>query len=117
MLENISFCSCCRLEIDEAREDQCMFFSFTEKAKKVLSPEFLYQIIEGSSEENIDKAGFHVSDSDQPDGNRVFIKKLEDNYYRIPTKYIDAFIRCLFKYLPAFYVSVDEGREKYCDNM
>lgn len=117
MLKNISFCSCCHLEIDEARETQCMFFSFTVRAKKVLSEEFLYQITEGTPEEDLVNTGIPVKESDQSNGNKVFIKKLEENYYRIPTKYIDSFIRCLFKYLPAYYVSNDEDKKNYCSNM
>lgn len=117
MLENISFCSCCHIEIDEARETQCMFFSFTERAKKVLSEEFLCQITEGTPEENLVNTGIPVKGDDKSNGNKVFIKKLEKNYYRIPTKYIDSFIRCLFKYLPAYYVSHDKDKKNYCDNM
>ena len=117
MLENISFCSCCHLGINEARETQCMFFSFTERAKKVLSEEFLYQITEGTPEEDLNNPGIPVKEGEHSSLNKVFIKKLEGNYYRIPTKYIDSFIRCLFKYLPAYYVSNDEHKKNYCNNM
>jgi len=114
MLENISFCSCCRLEADVPREIQCMLFSFTERAKKVLSEEFLHQITEGEPEENLVNTGIPVRDGDQSNGNKVFIKKLKENYYRIPTKYIDSFIHCLFKYLPAYYVPDDKDKKDFC---
>ncbi len=54
MLENIKFCSCCRLDEDDAREVQCMFFNFTERAEKLLSEKFLSQITEGDLVENLD---------------------------------------------------------------
>jgi hypothetical protein len=117
MLEKISFCSCARLDIDEPRENQCMFFSFTERAQKVLSDEFLWHITEGTFEENLEKTGIPLEDIENlsftpPSNNlseKIFIKKIQDNYYRIPTIYIDPFIRCLFKYLPAFYLTGNES--------
>ena len=117
MLEKISFCSCARLDINEPRETQCMFFSFTERAQKVLSDEFLWHITEGSLEENLEKTGVPLEECESlssipPYNNlseKVFIKKVDVNYYRIPTVHIDPFIRCLFKYLPAFYVTGDKS--------
>lgn len=120
MICNIKFCSCCLLKIKEARESQCMFFSFTDRAKKSLSEEFLNQITDGTPEENLDKTGIPLSDSlfhDQTNGDRVFIKKVDEDTYRLPTKYVDSFIRCLFKYLPAFYVPLDESKKDYYCNL
>ncbi|MCH8285800.1 hypothetical protein IIB79_04640 [candidate division KSB1 bacterium] len=119
MIENIKFCSCSLLKIDEAQESQCMFFSFTERAKKSLSEDFLHQITEGTPEENLDKSGIPnqvAGVTEKTNGSRVFIKQLEGNTYRIPTRFIDQFIRCLFKYLPAFYVPVDKTRTGYYCN-
>lgn len=117
MIENISFCSCCRLDKDEAKETQCMFFGFSDRAKKALSEEFLYQITEGNPEENRRKTGISLSDDDQSDGHQVFITKLEENYYRIPTVYVDSFIRCLFKYIPAFYIPQNDIKKDYYCSM
>lgn len=119
MIENIKFCSCSLLKIDEAKESQCMFFSFTERAKKSLSEDFLYQITEGTPDENLDKTGIAIPGpmaTEHTNGNRVFIKQIEENTYRIPTRFIDQFIKCLFKYLPAFYVPAEETKTGYYCN-
>ncbi|MFC1554653.1 hypothetical protein ACFL7D_08470 [candidate division KSB1 bacterium] len=113
MLENIKFCSCTHLDIDEARESQCMFFSFTERARKILSDEFMYQITDTSSEDNFDKTGIPPEEGEASNGGKPLIKRLEDNYFRIPTQHVHSFVKCLFKYLPAYYVSSKEDREKY----
>ena len=113
MLHNISFCSCCRLDADKGRETQCMFFNFTDRARKALSDDFLYQITESGPGEDFDKIGIPLSPDDTANGDRVFISKVDENTYRVPTRYMEPFIRCLFKYLPAFYVPNNDIKKNY----
>ncbi len=116
MIENIRFCYCSRLDLDEEKANQCMYFGFTERARKVLSDEFLFEITDTTTEENMKKAGIPLFDKELKNGNKVFIVNLDDNKYRIPTKYIEPFIRCLFKYLPAYYISPEDQNNEYiCD--
>ncbi|MFC1476933.1 hypothetical protein ACFL6L_00535 [candidate division KSB1 bacterium] len=116
MLENIRFCYCSRIELEEENAMQCMFFSFTERASKILSNDFLSQITDSSPEENYEKTGIPLFDREINNGDKVFVKKVGENKYRIETRYIEPFIRCLFKYLPAYYVQPGQGEEDYtCD--
>jgi len=116
MLENIRFCYCSRIGMDDEKAKQCMFFGFTSRAQKMLSENFLFQITDTSPEENINKVGIPLLSTEVKNGNKVFIKKLESNLYRIPTRYIEPFIRCLLKYLPAYYVSPEDRDDSlHCD--
>jgi len=116
MLENIRFCYCSRLDFDEEKANQCMFFGFTKRAKKVLSDDFLFQITDTSPEENHNKSGIPLYVREINNGSKVFLTKVSENLYRIPTKYIDPFVRCLFKYVPAYYMNSDKnGSEYFCD--
>ena len=49
-------------------------------------------------------------------GNEKYVKiqKMDENLWRIPTLYIDPFIRLLFKYLPAYYISPEEKEKVKC---
>lgn len=116
MLDNIRFCYCARLDEEEENARQCMFFSFSKRAKKVLSEDFLKEITYASPEENIEKTGIPLIDREITNGDKVFITKVEDDRYRIASRYIEPFVRCLFKYLPAYYVAPDEvGKNYECD--
>jgi len=116
MLDNIRFCYCARLDQEEEDARQCMFFSFTNRAKKVLSEEFLSEISSSTPEENLNKTGIPLISREVSNGDKVFITEVDKNRYRIPSRYIESFIRCLFKYLPAYYVSPDElGKNYNCD--
>ena len=117
MLQNISFCNCCKLDVDEARESQCMFFGFTDRAKKVLSDDFLFQITEGEPFENADKSGISLTIEGEENGKRIFIKQVDENTYSIPARFIEPFVRCLFKYLPAFYIPHNDMKKDYCCTM
>jgi hypothetical protein len=94
-----------------------MFFSFTLRAKKVLSSDFLFQISDTTPDENLKKVGIPLNEEEvKKNGSKILIKKIRDNFYRVPTKYIDPFIRCLFKYVPAYYIAPDEaGTSFQCD--
>ncbi len=111
MLENIRFCFCFGPDLDSKKEKRCMTFSFTERASKILTEDFLSQITYTSPEENKGKTGIPLEDHEN-DREKVFIKRLEDNLYRISTKDIDPFIRCLFKYLPATFVPNDAQKQR-----
>ena len=116
MLDNIRFCYCSRIDSEEDKASQCMFFGFTERARKILTDEFLFEITDTSPEENLQKSGIPLLEKEINNGDKVFIKKVDGNLYRIPTRFIEPFIRCLFKYLPAYYVSPGEhDSSDYCD--
>lgn len=113
MLKDIKFCSCSNLDTDGEEENQCMFFQFTERALKMLSEGLLKQISDTDKDGNPTTGIYAGVDED---GNEKYVKihKMKDNLWRIPTKYIDPFIRLLFKYLPAYYVSPEERQKHKC---
>ncbi len=93
MLQNISFCNCCKLDVDEARESQCMFFGFTDRAKKVLSDDFLFQITEGEPFENADKSGIPFTIEGEENGKRIF---LLNKSMKTPTVFLPGLLSRLF---------------------
>ncbi len=116
MLENIRFCFCFSPDLDDEKEKRCMTFSFTERARKTLTFDFLYQITLSDSEEDESKTGIPLTNNEKEYLEKTFVKKLDENLYRIPVKYMDPFIRCLFKYLPATFVPVEENsRQTSCN--
>ncbi|MCP4723387.1 MAG: hypothetical protein GY863_00045 [bacterium] len=110
MLENIRFCFCFGHDLDSKKEKRCMTFSFTERAAKILTDDFLSQITYTSPEENKTKTGIPLEEHEN-NRDKVFIRKLDDNVYKISTKDIDPLIRCLFKYLPATFVPNDSQKQ------
>ena len=113
MLKNIKFCSCSIFDIEEEEENQCMFFSFTDRALKMLS-EGLFKQISDTDETGNPSTGIYAGIDKNGDEKYVKIHKVEDNLWRIPTLYIDPFIRLLFKYLPAYYISPEEKEKSKC---
>ena len=112
MLKNISFCYCFGVDSDPENEKRCMTFSFTERARKVLSDEYLFQITDTTVAENRAKSGIPLIGK-KVVGEKVFLTKLDKNLYRIPAKHVDPLIKCLFKYLPASFVSHEEKKTGY----
>ena len=102
MLTNISFCTSKATNEDEnANMHQCMTFSFTERALKMFSEAFLRRISTTEKHSDFEDDGFQIGESEDGRPRLVKIRRLDDNLYRLPTQHIDAFIRFLFKYLPA----------------
>jgi len=113
MLKDIKFCSCSIFDIEEEEENQCMFFVFTDRALKLLSDGMLKHI------SDTDKIGNHsegIYAGIDELGNEKYVKiqKMGENLWRIPTLYIDPFIRLLFKYLPAYYITPEEKEKIKC---
>ncbi len=110
MLNNIRFCYCSRLDEEPENESQCMIFGFTDRARDTLGESFIERI---SSHSEYD-TGIPVGEDE--DGSEVLLKieKMEDNLYRIPTMYVEALMRTIFKYLPAYYQSPAERIKNKC---
>ena len=110
MLQVIKFCACSKVNKEEVEEDlQCMIFSFTPRALKILSGDFLNMV----TGEKGDEIGIEVNRADEK--KIVHIQKIDTNLYKIPTEYIDPFITCLFKFLPGHFISNDERAKFNCD--
>jgi len=87
-----------------------MVFSFTPRALKILSEDFLNRITGKKG----DDVGIETDESEN-DNKYIHITRLDKNLYRIPTKYVDPFIKCLFKYLPGHFLSKDDRVQTKCD--
>ena len=113
MLKDIKFCSCNIFDTGEEDESQCMFFSFTDRALKILSKGLLKYI---SDPDNIGNTSEGIYIGNDEEGNEKYVKihKIGENQWRIPTLYIDPFIKLLFKYLPAYYISPEEKAKIKC---
>ena len=110
MLQVIKFCACSKVNKEEVEEDlQCMIFSFTPRALKILSDDFLKMV----SGEKGEEVGIEYNGTDEK--KIVHIKKIDTNLYKIPTRYIDSFITCLFKFLPGHFITNDERSKFNCD--
>ena len=103
MLKSVKFCYCTSIGKKGAVDTSCMIFGFSSRARKILSREFLDEISFEEEHEKKIKSGIECGN-----GGSVFIKKIGDNKYRIQVKYLEDFLRCLFKYLPAKYQSPEE---------
>ncbi len=114
MLKDIKFCSCSSFKSDGLEENQCMFFSFTSKALKMLDDGLLKKISDIDENGKLSE-GIYVGMNENRGEKYVRIHKIEDNRWRISTLYIDPFIRLLFKYLPAYYLSPEEKEKIRCD--
>ena len=113
MLKDIKFCSCSNFETDGEDEIQCMYFSFTDRALKMLSDGLLKQISHKDEDGN-PATGIYAGITEDGKEKYVKIHKTGDNSWRIPTIYIDPFIRLLFKYLPAYFISPEEKQNNKC---
>lgn len=113
MMKDIKFCSCSAFEDDGDKLKQCMLFSFTDRALKMLSDGLLKQITE-TDEKGNSSTGIYAGLEENGEEKYVKIHKIAENRWRIPTVYIDHFIRLLFKYLPAYYISPEEKEEYKC---
>ena len=113
MLKDIKFCSCGIFNDEGTEENQCMFFSFTDRALKMLNEQILKQISD-TGENGNQSIGFFAGIDKNGEEKYVTIQKIEDNYWRIPTIYVDPLIRFLFKYLPAYYISPEEKEKTKC---
>ncbi|RKY89017.1 hypothetical protein DRQ09_02045 [candidate division KSB1 bacterium] len=111
MITSIKFCYCSKIDVDGEKDYSCMFFQFTQRAKKILSKEFLDKITLLNKTDESNKPGIECNNENR----RVFIRKLDDNLYRIPVKDLDCFLKCLFKYLPAKYQSPEERKKTDCE--
>jgi len=105
MLQDIKFCSCSALGKDKMHTKQCIIFRFTDRALKMLSPQFLDLI--STREDNIEYADEGIPIDPENETCDIFFKihRIKDNYWRMSTQHLDPFLRCLFRYLPAYYVS------------
>jgi len=110
MLKSVKFCYCTQITKDGTADNSCMIFGFSKRAQKILSREFLDEISFEKDKEKKNKSGIDCGNN-----GSVFIKKIDDNKYRIPVKYLECFLRCLFKYLPAKYQSPEERETIDCN--
>src|SRR3989339_1815186 len=104
MMKDIKFCSCSTFEDEGDNSTQCMLFSFTERALKMLSTGLLKQI-SATDEKGNPATGIYTGLAENGIEKYVKLQKIDENRWRISTKHIDHFINLLFKYLPAYYVS------------
>lgn len=128
MLKDIQFCSCSRLYCDKLETQQCMIFSFTPRALKILSKDYLEQITANSStvdtslrklelnEEKADELEFEKEFScmglEQDDENSqqpqdFSIYKVAENRWRISIPQIDEFLMSLFRFLPGYFQPIE----------
>lgn len=128
MLKDIQFCSCSRLYCDKLETQQCMIFSFTERAIKMLSKDYIEEITANSTtvdkslqklelnEEKIDEIEFekelsyieseHESaDFQQPVDFAIY--KIDDNRWRISVPQLDQFLVSLFRFLPGYFQPIE----------
>ena len=111
MLRVLRFCSCTKVDKNSLNDEtRCMVFSFTPRALKILSKDFLETITGEQGKE----VGIEIDENKS--AKIIHIKKIDTNLYRIPTKYVDPFIKLLFKYLPGHFHSPDERIEGKCDS-
>lgn len=124
MLKDIQFCSCSRLYCDKLETQQCMIFSFTPRALKMLSKDYLEQITANSTtvdkslqklelnEEKTDEIEFekelcclefeqNSEESREPPDFAIY--KIDDNRWRIPVLHLDQFLMSLFRFLPGYF--------------
>ncbi len=113
MLKDIKFCSCSSFETEGAEKNQCMFFSFTDRALKMLNEGVLKKISDIEGNEDFSE-GIYAGFDENGEERHVKIHKIDGNRWRIPTLFIDPFIRLLFKYLPAYYLSPEEKEKMKC---
>lgn len=113
MMKDIKFCSCSSFESDGDNLNQCMLFSFTDRALKMLSEGVLKQITDTDLTGNT-ATGIYAGLDENGDEKYVKLHKLDENRWRISTKYIDHLIRLLFNYLPAYYISPEEKERQHC---
>ena len=71
MLKDIKFCSCSNFETDCENEIQCMYFSFTDRALKMLSEGLLKQISD-KDEDGIPSTGIYTGINE--DGKEKYVK-------------------------------------------
>ena len=118
MLHDIQFCSCSRHLGDELTSTQCMIFSFSPRALKILSPSYIEKIAINTLPEEIDTEDNHTEDAEPADGEestdqpeeeteeslREFtIYKIGENKWRISIRQLDLFLASLFRYLPGYF--------------
>ena len=102
MLKDIRFCTCRSFDAaDDVPMNQCITFAFTERAQNILSAELLERIATDLRTVESAKQGFPVGTDAQGNPRFARIRRLDQNLWRLPTRYLDAFIRFLFQYLPA----------------
>jgi hypothetical protein len=102
MLTNITFCTSRATSGDDLAEmNQCMTFSFSERALKMFSPAFLRRISTDQKHSDNEPDGFEIGVTEDDTPRLAKIRRLDENLWRIPTNQLDAFVRFLFKYLPA----------------
>ena len=84
MLKDIKFCSCSSFKSDGLEENQCMFFSFTSKALKMLGNGLLKKISDVDENGKLSE-GIYAGMDETGDEKYVRIHKIEDNRWRIST--------------------------------
>ena len=118
MLQDIQFCSCSRHLGDELTSTQCMIFSFSPRAIKILSPSYIEKITVDTLSEEID-AEDDSPESTEPPAEEDSIEqpeeetdeslgeftiyKIGENKWRISVRQLDLFLSSLFRYLPGYF--------------
>lgn len=112
MLEGMKFCYCFGVDQSPEKEKRCITFNFTDRALKILTKDFIFQITITTPKEDSLKTGIPIVNlPGHP--KKVLLTQLDKNVYRISIIYLDSLIRCLFKYLPATYVEGETTTEYY----
>ena len=125
MLQDIQFCSCSRLLEEELTMEQCMIFSFTPRALKILTPQYIKKImaelneqeieeedqsemtIDTTSDESLENSSDHEDDisENNPD---FTVYKIGENKWRIPIYELDRFLTSLFHFLPGYFEPMEK---------
>ena len=123
MLKDIQFCTCSRVIGEEMTTNQCMIFSFSDRALKMLTPSYVEHIAfqdpgkkklktpaKKKNQRKTVSACPNGNGNGNGNGHRIdeplpgfTIFKIGDNKWRIPLGELDHFLSSLFRFLPGYF--------------